>query len=104
MAQPSQAFSARPLIQEQRNHSAGTLIGDIRDSVLTLLPWMDSLQCQVSQIKERHLRNWPRPWCEITDIFSGQSLVIARCVWDIKLLQNELEVCSHHPVDCGVGI
>ncbi|KAJ7467531.1 hypothetical protein FB451DRAFT_1258787 [Mycena latifolia] len=50
------------------------------------------LQRRVSQIQERQLHNSLRPWCEVLDIFNGQSLAILRCIWDIKVLKNRIEV------------
>ncbi|KAJ7089565.1 hypothetical protein C8R44DRAFT_892255 [Mycena epipterygia] len=50
------------------------------------------LQRGVSHINERRLCNSLRPWCEIWDMLRGHSLVIARCVWDIKVLKNQIEM------------
>ncbi|KAJ6579972.1 hypothetical protein DFH09DRAFT_1146248 [Mycena vulgaris] len=50
------------------------------------------LQRRVSHIQERRLRNSLRPWRNIWDMFRGHSFVILRCIWDIKVLKNRIEV------------
>ncbi|KAJ7214970.1 hypothetical protein GGX14DRAFT_443518 [Mycena pura] len=50
------------------------------------------LQQDASHIHERRLRNVLRPWCTVWDVLRGQSLVIARCIWDATVLQNRIEV------------
>ncbi|KAJ7686389.1 hypothetical protein B0H17DRAFT_1181213 [Mycena rosella] len=50
------------------------------------------LQRTVSEIQERQLYNSLRPWCEIWDMLRGHSLGIFRCVRDIKVLKNQIEI------------
>ncbi|KAJ7076641.1 hypothetical protein B0H15DRAFT_1004636 [Mycena belliarum] len=51
-----------------------------------------SLQRRVSHIHERRLRSSLRPWHEMRDILTGHSFIIFRCIWDIKVLKNRIEV------------
>lgn len=51
-----------------------------------------SLQYQASHIEERRVQNSLRPWCELWDMFTGHSFVIARCIWEIKVFKNRIEV------------
>ncbi|KAJ6573402.1 hypothetical protein DFH09DRAFT_1457356 [Mycena vulgaris] len=50
------------------------------------------LQRRVSYIRERHLRNALRPWFNIWDILSGYSIPILRCLFEMKVLKNRIEV------------
>ncbi|KAJ7024653.1 hypothetical protein C8F04DRAFT_153582 [Mycena alexandri] len=51
-----------------------------------------SLQYQASHIEERRVQNSLRPWCELWDMFTGHSFVIARCIWEIKVFKNRIEL------------
>lgn len=53
-----------------------------------------SLQCRVSHIEERRLRNLLQPWYTVLDMFTGHPFVIVRCIWDINVLKNRIEVRS----------
>ncbi|KAJ7857471.1 hypothetical protein B0H14DRAFT_2751219 [Mycena olivaceomarginata] len=51
-----------------------------------------SLQCRVSHVEERRVRNSLRPWCTILDTCTGHSFVIIGCIWDIQILKNRIEM------------
>ncbi|KAF7362728.1 hypothetical protein MVEN_00622100 [Mycena venus] len=53
---------------------------------------MRRLQCRVSHIEERRVRNSMQPWCSILDMCTGHSFVIAWCIWDIEALKGRIEV------------
>ncbi|KAJ7640912.1 hypothetical protein B0H17DRAFT_1148866 [Mycena rosella] len=89
----SQGFSARPRIQKSPNHCTSK-IGDILAYYFRLQPpLMHSLQWTVSEIQERQLRNSLRPWCKIWNLLRGHSLRIFRCIQDMTVLKNQIEVC-----------
>ncbi|KAJ7742279.1 hypothetical protein B0H16DRAFT_1024054 [Mycena metata] len=79
----------------ERIYSASTLAGVLppsADSRLEMSENLRRLQYQASHIEERRVRNSLRPWCALWDLFKGHSFVIARCVWEIKVFKNQIEV------------
>ncbi|KAF8216704.1 hypothetical protein K438DRAFT_1953607 [Mycena galopus ATCC 62051] len=71
---------------------AGMLPGSDVNVDLRLSRHRQSLQIQVSNIREASLRNSLSSWLSLREYFRGRSLTILECIWEVQMLKTDIEI------------